>query len=323
MKAKLTPRLILGFGLATFFIWLIVEQINFTDLTAAFLGTNASWVVAGLISFAVGYLCRIERWRLMLSYSNKDIHFFSCAGPFLASYAVNNVFPLRAGDILRVFGFNSQLGAGASIVLATLFVERLLDFLMLLVVLGAALNLFDLDANSLIGIGSVILISLAIFIMLLLLFPKLFAPFVFLLGKQVERITPIFGKKVAEEFSKSLIVLEHLAKGTTMIKLVVWSVAVWFAEGCVFWFSAIALPSLAEPAAAWLALPVGTLATLIPSTPGYAGTFDYFTIHAMTTLGNHSAAAIAYTLLVHALLWLPPTIIGGAYLLLHPMKKRL
>ncbi|HSC81948.1 MAG TPA: lysylphosphatidylglycerol synthase domain-containing protein, partial [Chitinolyticbacter sp.] len=62
-------------------------------------------------------------------------------------------------------------------------------------------------------------------------------------------------------------------------------------------------------------LPVGTLATLIPSTPGYVGTFDYFTVRAMTALGNGQVVATAYALLVHALLWLPPTLAGGAYLL--------
>jgi uncharacterized membrane protein YbhN (UPF0104 family) len=76
------------------------------------------------------------------------------------------------------------------------------------------------------------------------------------------------------------------------------------------------------PLAGWLALPVGTLATLIPSTPGYVGTFDYFTVKAMTELGNTTAAATAYALLVHALLWLPPTLVGGLYLLLHPVGQQ-
>jgi uncharacterized membrane protein YbhN (UPF0104 family) len=70
-----------------------------------------------------------------------------------------------------------------------------------------------------------------------------------------------------------------------------------------------------------LALPVGTLATLIPSTPGYVGTFDYFTVRAMSVLGNSISASTAYALLVHILLWLPPTLIGGLYLLLNPIKK--
>jgi hypothetical protein len=100
-----------------------------------------------------------------------------------------------------------------------------------------------------------------------------------------------------------------------------WSLAAWLAEGCVFWFAALALSSIDTPAAGWVALPVGTLATLIPSTPGYVGTFDYFTARAMSALGNDAMAATAYAILVHALLWLPPTVLGGVYLLLHRTRS--
>ena len=106
-----------------------------------------------------------------------------------------------------------------------------------------------------------------------------------------------------------------------MIKLIAWSVAVWLAEGCVFWFSALALSSIKFPIAGWFALPVGTLATLIPSTPGYVGTFDYFTVRAMTSMGNSHIASTAYAILVHVLLWLPPTLIGGVYLFLYRTKN--
>ena len=50
------------------------------------------------------------------------------------------------------------------------------------------------------------------------------------------------------------------------------------------------------------------------------GTFDYFTARAMTGLGNDAISATAYALLVHALLWLPVTLIGGAYAVLRPLR---
>jgi uncharacterized membrane protein YbhN (UPF0104 family) len=51
-----------------------------------------------------------------------------------------------------------------------------------------------------------------------------------------------------------------------MLILVLWSAIAWLAEGAVFWCVAMALqPALETPAAGWLALPVGTLATLIPA----------------------------------------------------------
>lgn len=321
MTAKQILRLATGIVLAILFIWLIARQINLEEIKKAFSGTSTTWVITGLAAFSVGYACRIERWRLMLKPDNSSLNWSYCAGPLLGSFAANNVLPFRAGDVLRAFAFNGRLGVSSGVVVATLFVERLLDLLMVLVLLGVALAIFGLDVSGFAGVGSATFIFIAIGILLLLLFPQLFAPVAIASGKLVALVAPQLGKKLIDEINKSLVTLGHLSKGGTMIRLVAWSLAAWLAEGCVFWFAALALSSIENPAAGWLALPVGTLATLIPSTPGYVGTFDYFTVRAMSALGNNPAASTAYALLVHALLWIPPTLIGGLYLLLHPTKK--
>jgi uncharacterized protein (TIRG00374 family) len=322
MTVKKILRLILGLVLAIVFIWLILRQINLEELKRAFVGTASSWVMAGLVAFCVGYACRIERWRLMLNRDNPSLKWHHCAGPLLGSFAANNVLPFRAGDVLRAFAFNSRLGVSSGVVMATLFVERLLDLLMVLVLLGVALATFSLDVSNFAGIGSAALIGIAIGILFLLLFPQVFAPVAIALGKFIARLAPKGGQKLLNEINKSLLTLVHLAKGNTMIRLVLWSIAAWLADGCVFWFAALALSAITTPEAGWLALPVGTLATLIPSTPGYVGTFDFFTVRAMSALGNNAVASTAYALLVHALLWLPPTLFGGLYLMLHPTKKQ-
>ena len=70
----------------------------------------------------------------------------------------------------------------------------------------------------------------------------------------------------------------------------------------------------AAVASPWFAAATGTLATLSPSSPGYIGTFDYFAILGITAFGAHRAAATAFAVVVHAMLWLPVTIVGAAFL---------
>ena len=321
MSIKQGLRLTASIVLAGFFVWLIARQINTADIKHAFNNADNIWILNGFCAFLVGYSCRIQRWRLMLQCDNPALRWQQCGGPLFVSFAANNVLPFRAGDVMRVFAFNRQLGVSTGIVAATLFVARLLDLLMLLILLSTALAFFKLDVNGFTGIGSWALIAFALGILLLLLFPRLFAPLAIILGNGVLRFSPSLGQKLLDEINNGLLTLVHLSKGGMMVKLVFWSVAAWLAEGCLFWFAGLALAPISFPFAGWLALPVGTLATLIPSTPGYVGTFDYFTVRAMTELGNTVAAATAYALLVHILLWLPSTLIGGIYLLLHPIKK--
>jgi len=314
-------RIIIGSGVAAFFIWLALKNINTRELIESIRQTEISYIVMAILVFFAGYSCRIERWRLMLINENAKLNWTECAGPLMASVAANNVLPLRAGDIFRAIKFNKQLRISATTSITTLFVERLLDLLMIVLFLGVALAYFGMDSSRLIGIGGGALLSGGAIILFLLIFPSIFKPFAYWLSKAISRAFPKFGQKLDAEFTKIFTALEHTSKGSTMIKLICWSFVAWLSEGLVFWLIALSIPTISYDLAAWLALPVGTLATIIPSTPGYVGTFDYFTGQAMIALGNGDESSIAFAFIVHAVLWLPPTVVGGLYFLIIPSKK--
>jgi len=129
------------------------------------------------------------------------------------------------------------------------------------------------------------------------------------------------GAKFEEALIKIFAALDHISRRETIGKLVFWSFLSWAAEGLVFWFVALSIPGISNDLAAWIALPVGSLATLLPSTPGYVGTFDYFTAQSMIAMGNSSTNSVTFAFIVHVVLWLPPIIVGGIYLVMNPIKK--
>ncbi len=315
-------KLALGIVLTTLFLWLVFRRISLAEIKAAFSNTKPLLLVAAVFFFYIGYSCRIERWRLMLNRDNPKLGWRNCAGPLMASVATNNLLPFRTGDLLRAFGFNRRLGISAATSATTLVVERLLDLLMVATFLGIALAYFGMESSSFIGVGGTFIIAGVIIVLFLLLFSSLFKPISLWSGRYVAKLSPKLSEKLLSEIHKVFSAMEHMTRGYTMLKLISWSMLAWLSEGFVFWLSALALPSIHYPLAAWMALPIGTLVTVIPSTPGYVGTFDFFTAHAMIILGNTPTAATAYALLVHVLLWLPPTIIGGLYLLLYPVKQQ-
>ncbi len=59
---------------------------------------------------------------------------------------------------------------------------------------------------------------------------------------------------------------------------------------------------------------VVNLATTIPSTPGYVGTFDAPGIRILERFGVPGSIAAGYTLVLHAALWLPITLLGFFYM---------
>jgi uncharacterized protein (TIRG00374 family) len=316
MNFKQGARLALGVAIAAFFIWLTLRHLDLNRMGQVVVQAHTGLLLLAIAVLAAGYASRIARWRLMLAHATPTLRFVDCAGPLLASFAANNVLPLRAGDLMRAFVFNDRLRSTPGTVLATLFVERLLDLLMVLVLLGGGLLVLGVDPGGLLGLGAPALLLAALAILVVVLFPQVLQPVVRMLGALAARLPA--AARLQSELDRAVHTLRELAAGATMLRLLGWSAVVWLAEGGVFWLGARALPALQAPQGAWLAAPLGTLATLIPSTPGYVGTFDFFTARAMTLVGNEATAAAAFAFLVHFILWLPPTLAGGLYLLLRP-----
>ena len=316
MTGRKAFRLALGVAIAALFVWLTLRQVDGARIAQVLRGARADYLGAAVLLLCAGYACRIARWRTMLARDNPALRWADCAGPLLASFAANNVLPFRAGDLMRAFAFNARLHTTAGSVLATLFVERLLDLLMVILLLGVALWSFGFDVARLLGVGGPLLVLAACAIVAVLLRPALLQPIVKLLGLLAGRLPA--AARLQAELNKATGTLVKLAGGSTMWQLLAWSAAAWITEGGVYWLVAQALASVTAPLGAWLAVPVGTLATLIPSTPGYVGTFDYFTAQAMILAGNDQTASAAFAFLVHMALWLPPTVAGGLYMVLRP-----
>ena len=64
---------------------------------------------------------------------------------------------------------------------------------------------------------------------------------------------------------------------------------------------------------AMLTTAVANLGTLIPSSPGYVGVFDFLGRSVLGQFGVPEATALAYILVVHAALVLPVTLLGFWY----------
>jgi uncharacterized membrane protein YbhN (UPF0104 family) len=112
---------------------------------------------------------------------------------------------------------------------------------------------------------------------------------------------------------EALNVLRAPARLVTLLGL---SIVTWAFEGAVFAVVALAIDTGAARRGPWFALATSTLATLLPSSPGYVGTFDYFAVLGLTAYGATREAAVVFALTVHAVLWVPLTASGLLYLLL-------
>ena len=96
-RMKRALQLLLGLGLAGFFLWLTLRQVDTAGLAKAAQNLSLGWMAAAPALLATGYAARVFRWRMMLRPHNPALGFGRCGVAYVASIATNNLLPFRAG----------------------------------------------------------------------------------------------------------------------------------------------------------------------------------------------------------------------------------
>ena len=108
--------------------------------------------------------------------------------------------------------------------------------------------------------------------------------------------------------------LSSLSSFRDILMVFITSVIVWLLETVKYWFVMHAFSFVVTFFALMLMNGVVNLATTLPSAPGYIGTFDGPGIEVLKVFGVNPTIAAAYTLVLHAALWLPITLLGLWYM---------
>lgn len=316
--ARRLIRPVLGLVITAIFLWLMVRHMDFNEVHSALSDISILSLILALCFLTAGYTVRVVRWWWMLRTLDPQVALSSCTWPFLVSIALNNLLPFRSGDVVRVVGFRKHLNAPAMRLLGTLFIERLLDLMILLGfffvgLLGITADQFPVTFIRMTAyIGAIA----AAGVFTVLLFHKQFARLVYWAADMAFFTKRSWSASIKQHSKHFLDALNLLRTPKLTLQLIALSVVVWSFEGAVFATVAYTISSDSASTAPWFALATGTLATLLPSSPGYVGTFDYFAMLGLMAYGVEHASAVAFAIVVHAILWLPLTAAGLVYFLL-------
>ena len=308
-----------GGALSAVLLYLTLRKVALDDVWREVV--RVSWPILGfaVLIRATNLLIASIRSRILLA----PLHRFGLGRLFksvLLAFAVNNVLPLRAGELARVGYLARYGGVPASSCLAVVAFERLLDSLALLLLLTASLP--AIAGNVKLGGSTYVLAGAAVGAVGVALFvssrPGLFVSACRALASLLGRRFARFIESKAQTFSAGLAVLKSPVVIITvmLLSLATWllttvSIRVWI------WAFDLDLP--------WFA-PVVVLAFLsvgmaVPSTPGHIGTFHFFTMTAMTTLGVAAATATSFAVVAHFVAVVPLTLVAVPLLLGDALRR--
>jgi glycosyltransferase 2 family protein len=322
-RSRRRLRIGVGWVVALVFITLAFRRVSLDAVFSALTTARTLPLFFALVAVAAGFGMRIVRWWWMLRALEPALPVRACVRPFLVSIAINNTVPLRVGDVVRAVGFRSALRASAMAVAGTLLVERLLDVVVLLALLFAGLIALGhtVVPRPFVVAGTVVGVLAGVGLLSLIFFPALVRRSVTWLIERLPLVPDVVrtrSLRLFEQLFDALLIVRPVGRALALLAA---TVVAWGLEGtayaCVAWSLGVD-GSLFAP---WFALATGTLATMIPSSPGYVGTFDYFAVQGLTAFGASHVVALTFALLIHLLLWLPVTVVG-ALLLVAPTSRR-
>ena len=311
-----------GLAISLVFMYLALRGLEFGEFWETLKEANYWWLLPGIGMYFLAVWVRAWRWHYLLR-PIKAIPTRTMFPIVAIGYMGNNIYPARAGEILRavVLKRNEEVPISAS--LATIIVERVYDGVVMLAFVF--INLAELTrltgGSGLIGnisiqdvaiLGSGAFFGALLVFLLAAMFPERTEKIVNLL---VGRLVPErFREKVLDVSGRFLGGLESLRSPREALMVFLTSVVIWLLETGKYYFVMYAFPFRVSFFALMLMNGIVNLATTIPSAPGYIGTFDAPGIAVLMAYGVEKALAAGYTIVLHVALWVPITLLGAFYL---------
>lgn len=311
---RIALRAVVGLAISAVFLVVAFRGQDFGEVRDALRRTEFGWLAPALVLYGSGVWVRAIRWSVLLrpivAVRARDVFPLVIVG-----YTANNVLPLRTGEFVRAYLLGQRHGVRKTAGLATIAVERLFDGLTMLAFMAIAATAISFTAElRRIAILAVALAALAVGGLVVLLLGTetrervlrlVLGPLPVGIAVRIER--------VAESF---LTGLGSLTRRSDLALVAGTSLLAWSCEAAMYWTIARGfeqpLRAAITPAAALLTTGVANLATLVPSSPGYVGTFEAGVALAVNgALDVPRGLALSYAIVVHAALWLPITALGA------------
>lgn len=263
----------------------------------ALVAARSGYVALAAALFLAGFLLMALRWRLLLQ-PIAPVGLGRALSLLMIGYMVNYLVPGRLGEVTRSYLLGTFAGASRTAALATVLVEKVVDGLVLLACLGLLLRLVPLPTGAeAMGIyGSIVFLGVGG----ALVAARLCQPEVRWLSRRSLGRIPRIGRRavgLVDAFGAGLATIELSRRAALVVIL---SVAIWGQATLAMYALMLGLGIELTPYAALVLIVALALGSMIPSAPGFIGTYQFVTVNVLAGFEVSRNDALALSVLVHA-----------------------
>jgi glycosyltransferase 2 family protein len=297
-------RATIGMAVSVIALWILLQSVDIGTALEVLATASPAWVALMIVTVVADVAARGARWQALLA-PLATIPYRRVLGYTYMGYLANNVLPARLGELVRSHALGEGEGVSRTTVLGTVVVERVVDTV---IVVGlAAVAVLVLSVRGV--MTSAVLLGAA-FVALLIIGLGLAMALHRLPGADRVTAFALRWPRVVELARRLREGLAVAGRPKTLTAALVFSALAWTASIATFLAGGQAVGVELTLAQGALLSSGVALATIVPSGPGYLGTFELTAVGIASSFGVDRDAAFAMALLVHAMI-LAVTSIGG------------
>ena len=313
-------KLWLGLIISALFLYLAFREVDLTKTWTVIKSAKVLPLLMIVLITFFQFLIRAWRWDLLME-PIQETTFLNRLAAVLIGFAANSVFPARLGEFIRANVLGRREGIKSSSVFGTIVVERLFDgFTLLLILLIGLLGTtfpkeWDTISGSLRGTGVFLFLFYLFLILFLVGFKYKTRSFLNLLNRILFFFPHRLRSKLIEiirNFSLGLVLTKNPRK---WISIIFFSLFLWFTSLFQIELTEQSIGLDLPFIATFLIMAMASLGVMIPSAPGFVGTFHLSVQYGFIFYGVGKEEALSAAILWHAAVIFPTILYGGIALL--------
>ena len=293
MKIFIKPKFLISLIISFTALFFSFKDFDFNNFLAIINNARAFYIFVPCLLLILSVWIRAIRWKFLIP-KNEKITVKDLFELEMVGFFGNNIFPMRFGEIHRIFLLSEKFGLSKTLSAGSVFLERILDVFGLLVL---SLSLFFYPINY--EFKKYILLSVVILLISL---------FLFLAFKNKIRTS---NNTIIKDFFQSFNSLQSKnIKKILLLSILIWMI--FLINIHLIQFSLYIGLSIFD---SLFILLLSTLAIAIPAAPGMIGTFHFAVSYSMKFLGFEIDLSNTFAILLHAYGFLTFTFVGFFYFL--------
>ena len=309
-----TLMAVLGIAIGALCLWLAARNVDWSEAARIFRAADLPRIAIGVALYGAAMVMRAMRWRAILAF-RAPVSAGMSLQALVVGYAVNAALPARLGELFRADYLARRTGLSRSSALASIFIERLLDLLAVVGVLalGLALAGGGDDASRNVLVGGAIVAAIGVGVLLLIATRLSHDNAEAVLSRMIARLPG--GRTIAARLGTMLgdfAQLLRIVHTPRFALIVLGTLPIWAVEIAAIWSICDAVAVHLAPAGMLSLMGGASLSTLLPTAPGYVGSYQFAFVLILGQFGVGATAAIVAATTVQIYLIGGYTLIGLA-----------